>query len=176
MTALQWKLLGYAGAVLLALAAIAGSLYGAYSHGESVADARWQAKASDLQALQAKARAAAEGNARTEEQRRQTAANEVGSNARQESAAVAADVAGADGAGQRLREAADNLAARASCTPGDPGAASRGETATRAAMVLSDLLKKADRRAGELAKFADESRIAGLACERTYDSLTRATR
>jgi hypothetical protein len=176
VTALQWKLLGYAGVVLLALAAIAGSLYGAYSHGVSVADARWQAKASDLQALQAKARAAAEGNARTEEQRRQTAANEVGSNARQESAALAADVAGADGAGQRLHDAADKLAARASCTPSDPGVASRGETATRAAMVLSDLLKRADQVAGELAEKYDRARIAGLACERTYESLTQAAR
>ncbi|WP_157771081.1 DUF2514 family protein, partial [Pseudomonas syringae group genomosp. 3] len=28
-----------------------------------------------------------------------------------------------------------------------------------------------DARAGELAKFADNSRIAGLACERSYDAL-----
>nr|WP_276583586.1 DUF2514 domain-containing protein [Pseudomonas sp. RIT-PI-S] len=169
---MQWKLLGYAGAVLLVLALIAGALFGAYRHGETIADARWKAKAADQQALQAKARAAAEGNARTEEQRRQTAVNEVGSNARQKSAALAADVAGATGAGQRVREAADKLAAGASCSPGDPGVARRGEAATRAAMVLSDLYKRADQRAGELAEAYDRARIAGLACESAYDVLS----
>ncbi|WP_040263644.1 DUF2514 domain-containing protein [Pseudomonas massiliensis] len=172
MTALQWKLLGYAGAVLLAVLACGGALYGAYRHGETTADLRWQAKAADQQALQAKARAAAEGNARTEEQRRQTAANEVGNDARRESAALAADVAGADGAGQRVRDAADAFAAGASCRPSDPGIARRGEAATRAAMVLSELFKRADQRAGELAAAYDRARIAGLACERTYDALT----
>lgn len=37
-----------------------------------------------------------------------------------------------------------------------------------AAMVLSDLLTRADERAGELAKAYDVARIAGLACEEHY--------
>ncbi|MGY2680808.1 hypothetical protein ACVWVZ_000142 [Pseudomonas tolaasii] len=44
-------------------------------------------------------------------------------------------------------------------------------SATRAAMVLSDLLQRADKRAGELAVAYDRARIAGLACERAYNSL-----
>ncbi|KPY93317.1 Uncharacterized protein ALO36_04280, partial [Pseudomonas syringae pv. tomato] len=55
--------------------------------------------------------------------------------------------------------------------PGDTGASERGKAATRAAMVLSDLLGRADSRAGELAKAYDQSRVAGLACERSYQSL-----
>ncbi len=43
--------------------------------------------------------------------------------------------------------------------------------ATRAAGVLSDMLGRADQRAGELAKIADQSRIAGEACQREYDYL-----
>jgi hypothetical protein len=39
--------------------------------------------------------------------------------------------------------------------------------------VLSDLLQRADRRAGELAKAYDAARIAGLACERMYEAARR---
>jgi hypothetical protein len=39
-------------------------------------------------------------------------------------------------------------------------------------MVLSDLLTRADVRAGELAKAYDRARIAGEQCEREYDVLT----
>ncbi|MEE5088367.1 DUF2514 family protein, partial [Pseudomonas alliivorans] len=53
-----------------------------------------------------------------------------------------------------------------SCVPGDPGIAERGKNATRAAMVLSDLLSRADARAGDLARYADQLRIAVLSCQR----------
>ncbi|EGH75071.1 hypothetical protein PSYAR_31461, partial [Pseudomonas syringae pv. aceris str. M302273] len=49
------------------------------------------------------------------------------------------------------------MAATASCAPGDTGAAERGKAASRAAMVLSELLGRADARAGELAKAYDQS-------------------
>ncbi|WP_144435125.1 DUF2514 family protein, partial [Pseudomonas syringae group genomosp. 3] len=81
------------------------------------------------------------------------------------------DAAVADAAGDRLRVEAGKLAATSSCTASDTGAAERGKAATRAAMVLSDLLGRADARAGELAKAYDQSRIAGLACERSHKSL-----
>jgi len=55
---------------------------------------------------------------------------------------------------------------------GDTGVAQRGASATRAAMVLSELFERADKRAGELAVAYDRARIAGLACERSYQSLT----
>lgn len=38
--------------------------------------------------------------------------------------------------------------------------------------VLADVLGRADDRAQALAAYADQARIAGLACERSYDSLT----
>ena len=40
--------------------------------------------------------------------------------------------------------------------------------------VLADVLGRADDRAQVLAAYADQSRIAGLACERSYDALTAA--
>ncbi|PZQ36549.1 MAG: DUF2514 domain-containing protein, partial [Pseudomonas putida] len=38
-------------------------------------------------------------------------------------------------------------------------------------MVLSDLLTRADARAGELAKAYDRARIAGQTCEASYNAL-----
>ncbi|MCP5688284.1 DUF2514 domain-containing protein [Klebsiella pneumoniae] len=38
-------------------------------------------------------------------------------------------------------------------------------------MVLSELRDRADARAGELAKAYDRARIAGLACEASYNAL-----
>ncbi|MFK3794702.1 DUF2514 domain-containing protein [Pseudomonas sp. NPDC088444] len=154
------------------------ALSSAYSRGDAAADLRWNAKWSDQQALQAKALAAATTANRIEEKRRQLAVNEVASDARQQHAAVAADASSADAAGERVRDQAGKLAAGASCTPGDSGIAERGASATRAAMVLSDLFQRADKRAGELARAYDQARIAGLACERSYQALQthRSTR
>lgn len=106
--------------------------------------------------------------AREEEQRRQSAVNKEASDAREQNKAAAVDAGTADAAGDRLHIDAGKFAASA-C--GDPGVAQRGASATRAAMVLSDLLQRADKRAGELAAAYDRARIAGLTCERSYQSV-----
>lgn len=64
------------------------------------------------------------------------------------------------------------FAAAVSCPGTDTAAVARGKAATRAAMVLSDLLARADARAGELAKAYDQARIAGEQCQREYDALS----
>ena len=45
------------------------------------------------------------------------------------------------------------------------------KAATRAAMVLADVLKRADQRAGDLAATADQARARGMTCEKAYDAL-----
>ncbi|PBP34087.1 hypothetical protein CCL11_26035 [Pseudomonas syringae] len=171
MKALPWKAVG----LLLILLALAGALYGAYRHGVSVTDLAWKAKWAEEVSTQSEAVATTTTEYRTEEQRRQKAANQVANDARQNQTAALTDAAIADAAGDRLRVEAGKLAATASCVPGDTGAAERGKAATRAAMVLSDLLGRADARAGELAKAYDESRIAGLACNRIAEELSSTT-
>ena len=169
MTPAQLKLLAQIGVVLGLIALACAALYGVYNHGATATDLRWQAVQADQQNLQSKALAAATTENRTEEQRRQLAANLVGKDAREQNAAAAVDIAAADAAGQRLHNEAAKLAASASCTTGDIGAAQRGASATRAAMVLFKLFKRADQRTGELAIAYDRARIAGLACEAAYD-------
>lgn len=161
--------------VLLAIGLTLGALYLAYSHGRSVERAEWRVRWSDRDAGDKQAWGLAQESARTEEQRRQTAINQVANDARKEQAAAIDDGDRADAAGDRLHVAAQELASRASCTTGDPGIAQRGEAARRAALVLSDLLSRADARAGELAKAYDRARIAGLACEAAYGALRNAS-
>lgn len=158
-------------AALVLIASALGILYAAYSHGVTVTDSKWKAKWANQQFLQARDAAAAATMIRSEEQRRQTAANQVGSNARDQIKMAKDAGTTADVAGDRVRNAAGQLAAGSACTGSDPGVAKRSATATRAAMVLSDLFQRADKRAGELAKAYDTARIAGKACEDAYDSL-----
>jgi hypothetical protein len=157
--------------LVLIILACAGVLYGSYHHGVTVTDLRWKALWADQQVLQAKGLAAATTANRTEEQRRQTAINQVGNDAREQTKVAIADASGADDAGERVRAEAANLAARSTCSSSDTGAAERGKAASRAAMVLSELFQRADKRAGELARAYDGARIAGLACERAYQGL-----
>ncbi|MBX8528581.1 DUF2514 domain-containing protein [Pseudomonas cichorii] len=155
----------------IGVAVLAGCLWMVYEHGRSVESAEWQGRWNARDAGDMQARSEAEEKNRTEEQRRQSAANQVANDARKEQAVAIDDAGRADAAGDRLHVAAKDFAGRSSCGPGDTGTAQRGETATRAALVLSDLLSRADKRAGELAAAYDRARIAGMACERAYESL-----
>jgi len=152
-------------AVLLLVLA---SYWGAYQHGRSVERTGAELKASQRDSGERLAEVLGERGARQEEQRRAEAQEEVRANAKEEH-----QVAAAGAAGQRMRDDAAKLAATVSCPASDTAAIARGQAATRAAMVLSDLLARADERAGGLAKAYDRARIAGLACEATYTALIK---
>ncbi|ASV38990.1 hypothetical protein CI807_23200 [Pseudomonas sp. NS1(2017)] len=147
--------------ILLAMAVSVGAAW-------QVQDLRYSSQLAELGEAQALAITKAGEDARKEEQRRQATVNKEASNAREQNKAAAVDAGVADAAGDRLYADATTLAATA-C--GDSGVTQRGASATRAAMVLSDLLQRADKRAGELAAAYDRARIAGLVCERSYDSV-----
>ncbi|PHX39822.1 hypothetical protein AO284_37060 [Pseudomonas sp. NZIPFR-PS2] len=148
-------------AISLAMAASAAGTW-------QVQDWRFGKVLADRSAAASLAVSEAERVAREEEQRRQSAVNKVGSDAREDIKAANIDARDAGAAGERLYIDASKFAATA-C--GDPGVAQRGASAARAALVLSDLLQRADKRAGELAAAYDKARIAGLACETAYLSL-----
>jgi hypothetical protein len=148
-------------AILLAMVISAGGTW-------QVQDWRYGEQLAEIERDHAVALKGAGDEARKEEQRRQASVNKEASNAREQNKAAAVDAGTADAAGDRLHVEATQFAATA-C--GDSGAAQRGASATRAAMVLSDLLQRADKRAGELAVAYDRARIAGLACERSFDSM-----
>ena len=146
--------------------------YGIYQSGYESSDTKWKGVFADQQEQQAKALAAAVMSARAEEQNRQIAINQVRSDAKEQNKTATIDAARADAAGERLRIVAGQLAAGAGKCSNDSGVAERGSSAARAAMVLSDLFQRADKRAGELAKAYDAARIAGLACQSSYKSIS----
>lgn len=146
------------------LLAVAVSVVGTWQ----VQDWRYGMKLAEVGKANAIAVKEAGDEARAEEQRRQSAANKEASDAREQNKAAAVDAGAADAVGDGLHVEAGKLAATA-C--GDPGTAKRGASATRAAMVLSELFQRADKRAGELAAAYDRARIAGQTCERVYDGI-----
>lgn len=113
-------------------------------------------------------RAAAQ--ARTEEQRRQTVADEEGESARKKLELAQGRVADAESAAGGLRGEIARLRAghRATC---DTIAAQQRQAGTSAVVVLGGLLEEADRMAGGLATALERSRIAGLACEAVVDRM-----
>jgi hypothetical protein len=163
------KLLGCLIGALALVGLIGAALSGAYRHGVTVTnsarDAQWEAAVATQQAKLADAVQAA----RAEEQSLQRETNQVGIDAREKNASANAYGLGLDAAGDRLHVQAGKLAAGAGTCTGNTGTADRGASATRAAMVLSQLLERADTRAGDLAKAYDRARIAGEACEQAYD-------
>ncbi|AYN15529.1 hypothetical protein CHR29_10390 [Pseudomonas monteilii] len=107
-------------------------------------------------------RAAAQ--ARTEEQRRQTVADEEGESARKKLELAQGRAADAESAADGLRGEIARLrdGHRATC---DTITAQQRQAGTSAVVVLGGLLEEADRMAGDLATAFERSRIAGLACE-----------
>ncbi|MDD2129916.1 DUF2514 domain-containing protein [Pseudomonas sp. 17391] len=147
------------------------SHWGAYHHGISVERAKGAQVSAQRDSGDRLAEVIGERSARQQEQRSADAQQEGRVKAYEERTIADAGAADADAAGQRLRSDATQFAAAVGCPGSDTTAIARGQAATRAAMVLSDLLARADERAGELAKANDRARIAGRQCELEYDGL-----
>ena len=132
--------------------------------------AREQAAHSETRRDYAEAAQAAVEQVRAEEHRRHRALQETIANAERDAETARADARRARAAGDRLRDAARSVATVA--CPDRAAAAEPGPPADTAADLLAFVLERVDERAGELARVADEARVAGLACEAAYDALT----
>lgn len=162
-----------AGVILLLVALVAGALFGTYHHGLSVKDAEWQAEWNARDTRDTAAALTNEAAERAKEQARQLSINKAIQDGQRTIDQATADAAAARASADGLRSAADTLAARlaASQAGGNSCTAATSKAAARAAMVLADMLKRADQRAGDLAEAADQSRARGLTCEQAYDGL-----
>ncbi|MCO7537535.1 DUF2514 domain-containing protein [Pseudomonas asiatica] len=156
---------------LLILVLGVASHWGVYLHGRAVERAEAARASAERDSSDRLAEVIGEQGARKEEQRRATAQEEARAHAQEERTIADSGAAGADAARQWLRDQGAKLAAAVSCPGTDTAAIARGQAATRAAMVLSELRDRADARAGELAKAYDRARIAGQLCESSYNAL-----
>lgn len=159
-----WVLSGVAALLLI-------SHWAVYEHGRSVEFAQAGQKSAERDSGDRLAEVIGERAARQEEHRSADAQQEARLKAHEERTIADAGAADSDAAGQRLRSDATQFATAISCTGTDTASVARGETATRAAMVLSDLLSRSVATNLQLAKAYDQARIAGRACEASYDAL-----
>ena len=137
---------------------LAGTVQG-WRYGEQIAEIR---------AAQAQAVTDAVTKAREEEQRRINTLEVIANDTRNKLDVAHADAATARTAAASLRQQLADYRQRARCNPATAGG---GTPAEDPLFLLSDLLSRADERAGELAEFADRAHLAGRACEAAYDSL-----
>lgn len=94
--------------------------------------------------------------------------NRVSEDAKAKTEHVTAAVAIADGRARSLQQQiTDLLARRKSCTAEVASGSKAGADLT---VLLADLRRSADERAGSLAAALDRSRIAGVACEAAYSA------
>jgi hypothetical protein len=153
------------------LLALLGSYWLVYQHGRSVERGEARAESAQRDSGDRLAETLGQRDARQEERRRAEAQEEARAYAQEQHQVADAGAADADAADQRLRSDATQLAAAVSCPGTDTAAIARGEAATRAAMVLSDLLSRAVKTNRELAQAYDRARISGIQCSREYDAL-----
>lgn len=156
-------------AAVLVILALAGGAVLTYRHERDTA----RAQISQERLNEAYAQVKAVDAARLEEQRRTAAQTEIANVAKQDADTARADARAAGDAADRLRQRVDQLlaAARTAKDPG-PVVSGQGKPSADPLDVLVDVLNRSDRATGILADYADQLKVAGLACERSYDALT----
>lgn len=162
-------------ATLAVVALLAAIFFFGYQAGQSDANAEWSLKWSDRDKADALALAKRQADAREEENRRQREADENRNQAVQQISAAKADADNARADADGLHDKAEKLARRLAERERSCNSITSGGSKTNAggAAVLSELFRRADERAGELAAALDDARIRGMSCESAYDSLTK---
>ena len=166
---IDWVKWGGIGALVLGIAmAVYGGLHHLYKSGYAAGAAHVQQQFDAAKEAAEQKRLADVQAARAEEQRRTQAQAEIANEATKQAAAAA----GVAADGLRARVARLVAAARvtghsaaASTGPGQPG----GDPLD----VLVDVLSRTNGAAGQLGDYADRLSVAGIACERSYDALTK---
>lgn len=123
----------------------------------------------------AKAVADAAENARQDERQRYEAQKEIADEANRQKDNALEQLDGARAAGDSLRaQLARARALLAACGAGkDSNAADGGAATDKTADLLADVQRRLDQAADGIGGFADRAFIAGTACERSYDALTK---
>lgn len=156
-------------AILAALLAAFGGF--SFYRGAAFEQHRRDAQDAIRDAAAMKTQVAAVTAARTEEHRKTEAVQGVANEIRKQLDVAAAAAPATRAAGERLR---DQLAAAcpANRASTQPATADGSKTADTARSVLADVQGRLAEAENRTIEFADQSRIAGLGCERIYEALT----
>lgn len=145
----------------------------AYESGQRAEREKWKQRWSERDAADATAVARQQAANRAEEQRRQQEIARITQNAQQQINAARADADSAAAAGNRLQQTVADLQRRLRQrgASGNTATGSGGQAAAKQCSVLTDLFSESVERNQQLAAEADRRRIAGLACERAYETM-----
>lgn len=176
MNALLLKVGGAAVVALLLAALAVWALTASYNRGVSVKDAEWQARWSARDAGDKQAWALAEKAEREKEQALQISINKAVQDGQRKIDQAAADAVTARAVAGSLQRTVDDLTERLKRTAGSNSCtAAASQAATRTALVLAELFKRADARAGDLAADADQRGARGVTCEQAYDGIAKGS-
>jgi hypothetical protein len=157
----------------LALLLFATSNVWSYNHGVYIESLRAEAIASAQTATNATATTQAGVVERHVEQAAQAAVNEVTQYAVVDQTQLAAALAIANGTVDRLQSEFKTTRNNLSGAGSYSSLAERSASATRAAMVLSDLLGSCQRRVVEVTGRYQDARQRGLNCSTSYDKVSK---
>jgi len=139
--------------------------------GHEWSDNKWQTKWSNAEAEASKAQSKLIAAAVKKHNDRAIELEKVNNDLKKQFAELEVSRRTAELASSSLSESISNSVRRSSaCNNPSATTAERAAAATNIT-VLADLLRRADRRAGDLAEIADRSRIAGLGCQVAYEKL-----
>ena len=115
--------------------------------------------------------AKAERAVRAQETQRAQALEKIANDTQKQIDAARIDAAAAERSADSLRQQLARYVAAARATSPGASPVAPGPTTGDALDLLSQLYSSSDARAGEISAYADAARIAGLACEASYDAL-----
>lgn len=156
---------------LIYLAAVLALFGSGWYFGSAHTDRTWQVKWAKRDVSEAQVRGDAVQAARDEEQRRYAASQEVSADAQTNEQRIQLDVGALAAGVGGLRLDTASFVQRTSQCPSNSAASDRGPAATRAALVLSELLDRSVGVNQELAAAYDRVRNSAVTCARLYDSL-----
>lgn len=166
----------------IAIAAFVGTLLGGivysihhhgYESGKSETEQAWNLKWAKRDGQDLLELAGRQQHERTEEQRRQNEINQVTADAQTQLDKARLDAANAKSASDKLQLTIANIRRQLAASETSKLSAIANASATRAnsGVLLADVLSKSVERNQKLATTADEWRVNGLACERSYDAV-----
>lgn len=146
-----------------------------YTAGFNDANASWKQKWDRRDIEDAIMLEKIKANEKKEEQRRKEAIYAISTNAQHEIEQAHADAVNAQYAADSLRRTIATI--RNKIDRSETGrisvAAAASNARANSTILFAELFQLSDKRAGELAAYADKARLAGLACERSYYAITK---
>lgn len=144
-----------------------------YESGKFDSDQAWNIKWAKRDAKDLLELAGRQEQERNEEQRRQNEINQVTADAQTQLDKARLDAANAKSASDKLQLTIANIRRQLAASETSKLSAIANASATRAnsGVLLADVLSKSVERNQKLATTADEWRVNGLACERSYDAV-----